>query len=165
METKFKIIETPDYILVVSDEDASNSYIYFTGTPTGIYKTGIKYKNYNNDEFYEDAITGMSDTYFAKISKKIIAHQPKGNAPELDLPLLSEIYKKMKLILPNTLNKLNKNNMNPTHKITIESAHEGNKITIEVPWDSNLEEWYDTFMVILKWLTFSNPEETIKLEE
>jgi hypothetical protein len=91
METKFKLIETEDYILAVSDEDASNSYIYFTGDPTGIFRTGIKYKNEAGDYFYQDAITGMSNTYLAKISKKIIGYQPKGNAPELDLPLLPDI--------------------------------------------------------------------------
>jgi hypothetical protein len=90
METKFKIIETEEYFLAVSDEDASNSYIYFTGDPTGIFKTGIKYKNGAGDYFYQDAITGMSDTYLTTISKKIIGYQPKGNAPELDLPLLPE---------------------------------------------------------------------------
>jgi hypothetical protein len=83
METKFKLIETEDYILAVSDEDASNSCIYFTGNPTGIFKTGIKYKNEAGDYFYQDAITGMSDTYLAKISKKIIGCLPKGNAPGL----------------------------------------------------------------------------------
>jgi hypothetical protein len=83
METKFKLIETEDYILAVSDEDASNSCIYFTGDPTGIFKTGIKYKNEAGDYFYQDAITGMSNTYLAKISKKIIGYQPKGNAPGL----------------------------------------------------------------------------------
>jgi hypothetical protein len=91
METKFKLIETEDYILAVSDEDASNSCIYFTGDPTGIFRTGIKYKNEAGDYFYQDAITGMSNTYLAKISKKIIGYQPKGNAPELDLPLLPDI--------------------------------------------------------------------------
>jgi hypothetical protein len=90
METKFKIIETEEYFLAVSDKDASNSYIYFTGDPTGIFKTGIKYKNGAGDYFYQDAITGMSDTYLTTISKKIIGYQPKGNAPELDLPLLPE---------------------------------------------------------------------------
>jgi hypothetical protein len=90
METKFKIIELSEYFLAVSDEDASNSYIYFTGDPTGIFRTGIKYKNEAGDYFYQDAITGMSDTYLAEISKKIIGYQPKGNAPELDLPLLPE---------------------------------------------------------------------------
>jgi hypothetical protein len=88
METKFKIVETEEYTLAVSDEDASNSYIYFTGDPTGIFKTGIKYKSGNGNYFYQDAITGMSDTYLTTISKKIIAYKPKGNAPELDLPLL-----------------------------------------------------------------------------
>jgi hypothetical protein len=91
METKFKIVETEEYTLAVSDEDASNSYIYFTGDPTGIFKTGIKYKSGNGNYFYQDAITGMSDTYLTTISKKIIAYKPKGNAPELDLPLLPEI--------------------------------------------------------------------------
>jgi hypothetical protein len=91
METKFKIIETEEYFLAVSDEDASNSCIYFTGNPTGIFKTGIKYKNEAGDYFYQDAITGMSDTYLTTISKKIIGYQPKGNAPELDLPLLPDI--------------------------------------------------------------------------
>jgi hypothetical protein len=91
METKFKIIETEEYTLAVSDEDASNSYIYFTGDPTGIFRTGIKYKNEAGDYFYQDAITGMSDTYLTTISKKIIAYQPKGNAPELDLPLLPDV--------------------------------------------------------------------------
>ena len=91
METKFKIVETEEYTLAVSDEDASNSYIYFTGDPTGIFKTGIKYKSGNGNYFYQDAITGMSDTYLTTISKKIIAYKPKGNAPELDLPLLPNI--------------------------------------------------------------------------
>ena len=88
METKFKIVETEDYFLAISDEDASNSYIYFTGNPNGIFRTGIKYKSGAGDYFYQDAITGMSNTYLAEISKKVIAYQPKGNAPELDLPLL-----------------------------------------------------------------------------
>jgi hypothetical protein len=88
METKFKIIETDEYFLAISDEDASNSYIYFTGDPNGIFRTGIKYKSGAGDYFYQDAITGMSNTYLAEISKKVIAYQPKGNAPELDLPLL-----------------------------------------------------------------------------
>jgi hypothetical protein len=91
MKNKFKLVETEDYLLAVSDEDASNSYIYFTGDPTGIFKTGIKYKSGNGNYFYQDAITGMSDTYLTTISKKIIAYQPKGDAPELDLPLLPQI--------------------------------------------------------------------------
>jgi hypothetical protein len=91
MKNKFKLVETEDYLLAVSDEDASNSYIYFTGNPTGIFKTGIKYKSGNGNYFYQDAITGMSDTYLTTISKKIIGYQPKGNAPELDLPLLPDV--------------------------------------------------------------------------
>jgi hypothetical protein len=83
METKFRIVETEEYFLAVSDEDASNSCIYFTGDPTGIFRTGIKYKNEAGDYFYQDAITGMSNTYLAEISKKIIGCLPKDNAPGL----------------------------------------------------------------------------------
>jgi hypothetical protein len=119
METKFKLVETEEYTLAVSDEDASNSYIYFTGDPTGIFKTGIKYKNEAGDYFYQDAITGMSDTYLTTISKKIIAYKPKGNAPELDLPLLPEIVVEDDVEkLAEISSELQEGTYTPQHKIT-----------------------------------------------
>jgi hypothetical protein len=117
METKFKIVETEDYFLAISDEDASNSYIYFTGDPTGIFRTGIKYKNEAGDYFYQDAITGMSDTYLAEISKKIIAYKPKGNAPELDLPLLPDVEDDVEN-LAEISSELQEGTYTPQHKVT-----------------------------------------------
>jgi hypothetical protein len=61
MVTKFKIVETSDYILAVS------------GNPDGLYNTSIQ----------------------ELINKGWVkAHQPKGNAPELDLPLLPKFLNK-----------------------------------------------------------------------
>jgi hypothetical protein len=74
MQTKFKIIETEDYYLALSDKKpvVANQFIYETDTES-INKTCSDYVPNNSD--------------FA-----IIAHLPKNNAPELDLPLLPEIY-------------------------------------------------------------------------
>jgi hypothetical protein len=63
METKFRIVETEEYTLAVSDE-----------IQTEIHKLG-------NGKYYKG-------WYHNGDWRKIIAYQPKGNAPELDLPLL-----------------------------------------------------------------------------
>jgi hypothetical protein len=73
METKLKIIETPDYILAVSDEDIEKWYLDDVGT----VRKGVTW----DKEYWS-----VREDY-----KKIIAYQPKGNAPELDLPLLPKI--------------------------------------------------------------------------
>jgi hypothetical protein len=78
MEKRFKIIETPDYYLAVSsDEEIKESdYLYFWNGQSGtIHK--LK-ENQSSDNMYGSGL-------------KIIAYQPKGNAPELDLPLLPEV--------------------------------------------------------------------------
>jgi hypothetical protein len=74
---RLEIIETPDYILAVSDEGKKieNCYLYNTITKN-IRKCFAIDKNrlvYNEFDFV------------------IIAYRPKGNAKELDLPLLPEI--------------------------------------------------------------------------
>jgi hypothetical protein len=73
MESKFKIIETPGYVLAVSDKHptVSNQLIYESDTNT-INTTGSAYT--------PNAIDFL-----------IAAYKPKGNAPELDLPLLPKI--------------------------------------------------------------------------
>jgi hypothetical protein len=76
METKFRIVETEDYILAVSDEER-----------------GVEEYNYN---FGLSKINKLTKTYPAhstewNFCKKIIAYQSKNNAPELDLPLLPEM--------------------------------------------------------------------------
>jgi hypothetical protein len=78
METKFKILETEKYTLAVSDKEVklSNDNIGFF-LRTHSISTNI------------DIIQNPSFTSKYKY-EKIIAYQPKGNAPELDLPLLPE---------------------------------------------------------------------------
>jgi hypothetical protein len=74
MKNKFKLVETEDYLLAVSD---------------GV-KAGDK------SVLMVEGFTPMILTHFEPVEegyegKKIIAYKPKGNAPELDLPLLPEI--------------------------------------------------------------------------
>jgi hypothetical protein len=68
MQTKFKIIETPDYILAVSDEETQTGY-YYNELDKALRKGNAQ------------------QSYHASV----IAYQPKGNAPELDLPLLPQM--------------------------------------------------------------------------
>jgi hypothetical protein len=79
MQTKFKIIETDAYILAVSDEEIKENDHALDLTED----IDLKY-----DVFIVDKATLK---FANQESKKIIAYQPKGNAPELDLPLLPEI--------------------------------------------------------------------------
>jgi hypothetical protein len=69
---KFEIVETPDYVLAVSDEKPTYPEHYYFSNSLG--------------DRVENAETKPSG-----IVKKIIGYQPKGNAPELDLPLLPEV--------------------------------------------------------------------------
>jgi hypothetical protein len=75
MKKQFKIIETEDYILAVSDEE-------ITGFENNIwvFKNG-RFWLWNN-------MMVLKSNYKPN---KVIACQPKGDAPELDLPLLPEI--------------------------------------------------------------------------
>jgi hypothetical protein len=86
MKNKLQLIETPDYILAVSDEEIKEGdYIFanqgvheVTDIKDGDYPYGTL--NYRGDKIYH-----------RKSWKKVVAYQPKGNAPELDLPLLPEM--------------------------------------------------------------------------
>jgi hypothetical protein len=90
MQTKFKIVETEEYYLAVSDEEIKeNNYFHLdmsnTSHPDEIHKMG-------NDKW---SITGginfSQPSSWTALCKKIVAHLPKNNVPELDLPLLPEI--------------------------------------------------------------------------
>ena len=74
MENKLKIIETDQYVLVVSDEE-------------------IKLKDwYVHNQSPKGLRVWQDNTQFIPMdAKKIIAYQPKNNAPELDLTLLPEM--------------------------------------------------------------------------
>jgi hypothetical protein len=72
---KLERIETPDYILAVSNEKLKDQELCLENgglgrIGVGIFQKGVRY---------------------SVQPKKIIAHQPKGNVKELDLPLLPEI--------------------------------------------------------------------------
>ena len=74
---KLQIIETPDYILAVSDEDIKEDDCNLTN---------------GEDVFdYTDVKNRYSLEYVNRYQQKITAYQPRGNAKELDLPLLPEI--------------------------------------------------------------------------
>jgi hypothetical protein len=77
METKFKIIETEEYFLAVSDEEVKK----------GNWVIFLDRKLLYNVEYNSQLFDYNNDTN----CKKIIAYQPKNNAPKLDLPLLPEM--------------------------------------------------------------------------
>ncbi len=72
MNTKFKIVETEEYYLAVSDEDINLGDYCYVNEDDSIYKSK---GNVPSNRFVS----------------KVIAYLPKNNAPELDLPLLPEI--------------------------------------------------------------------------
>jgi hypothetical protein len=77
MNNKFKIIETPNYILAVSDEEIKQGTYHVASDGWYIEKTSKEDLKVVNDK---------NNGYL-----KAIAYKPKNNAPELDLPLLPEI--------------------------------------------------------------------------
>jgi hypothetical protein len=98
---KLEIIETPDYVLAVSDKINVNDTVIDVETCT-IFKV------------VEQKLTGIirsnTDTFVEDACKKIIAYQPKGNAAELDLPLLPETVVEdevEKLFIPYYFEKFN----------------------------------------------------------
>jgi len=74
MENKLQIIETPDYILAVSDNKKNDLTYCFDGEKI------LDVKN----------IAKLAPFLYSSEYKKIIAYQPKGDAPKLDLPLLPD---------------------------------------------------------------------------
>jgi hypothetical protein len=88
METKFRIVETEEYTLAVSD---------------GV-KAGDK------SVLMVEGFTPMILTHFEPVEegyegKKIIAYKPKGNAPELDLPLLPYVEYEVEKLAKDLANK------------------------------------------------------------
>ena len=74
---KLKIVETPDYILAVSDEEIRKGNYMLSHSKT-VYQAG------------NSTLVNMTNIDGTKC-KKIIAYQPKGGAPKLYLPLLPEM--------------------------------------------------------------------------
>jgi hypothetical protein len=84
---KLEIIETADYILAVSDEEINKDELGIDGTIIGYFDLDEEGCPILKSSAHK---SGYSFS-LAPHSKKIIAYQPKGNALELDLPLLPEI--------------------------------------------------------------------------
>jgi len=70
---KLQIVETPDYILAVSDEEIKGDDYQLVPMISKIEKAT------------------KENIHLSYMCYKIIAYQPKGNAAELDLPLLPEL--------------------------------------------------------------------------
>jgi hypothetical protein len=95
METKFKLVETEEYTLAISDEEIKEGEICNYGkslflVESILHKSG-PFRHLNpkiniQGKFLPDMKIGKFDSMTPL--KKIIAYQPKGNAKELDLPLL-----------------------------------------------------------------------------
>jgi len=84
MQTKFRIIETKDYILAVSDEEIKD----------GDYVYQINFEKTNPQviqcvKTFQTKIANDKNGSYTKF--RIIAYQPKDNAPELNLPLLPDM--------------------------------------------------------------------------
>jgi hypothetical protein len=97
MKTRFKIIETEEYILSISNKQPIENYYYDT--------------NINNIRH-----TGGAEYAIDSSIKQIIAYQPKNNAPELDLPLLPllpEIFVEddVEKLAENSVKDINKSNV------------------------------------------------------
>jgi hypothetical protein len=86
MNNKFKIIETKDYTLAVSDGEIKEGDLCFL-KENHYVNGGVGKYNHQKASGWGIAYSPYGHNFF----KKIIAYQPKGNAPELDLPLLPEI--------------------------------------------------------------------------
>jgi hypothetical protein len=90
METKFRIVETEEYTLAVFnkiEEGINPKILHFDNKvdKNNIYKS---LEMFTENPMYLH-ISGIDDDF--RTIRKIIAYQPKGNAPELDLPLLPKV--------------------------------------------------------------------------
>jgi hypothetical protein len=95
---KLELVHTDNYMLLVSDEEIKEGEIYNYGKSLFLvekilHKSGpfrhLSPKMEIQGKFLPDMKIGKFDSMTPL--KKIIAYQPKGNAPELDLPLFPEI--------------------------------------------------------------------------
>jgi len=85
MQTKFRIVETEDYILAVSD-DKPKLNRYCT-SEKNIIDVG---KIHNPCTIFKPSTKKHLD--MLRSCNNIVAHKPKNNAPELTLPLLPENF-------------------------------------------------------------------------
>jgi len=88
MQTKFKIVETENYVLAVSDEEIKTNTYWIYICPIN----GLDYGDNNNPVVKNNLPKSWFDKLHDRANyKKVIGYISKNNAPELDLPLLPEI--------------------------------------------------------------------------
>jgi hypothetical protein len=86
MQTKFRIVETEDYILAVSNEgpETGDLFLHKTNRDCSIHLCIDRPAKQN-------VIGDDNVDYFLGNCKKIAGYKPKNNTPELDLPLLPDM--------------------------------------------------------------------------
>jgi hypothetical protein len=140
---KLQIIEIPEYYLAVSDEEIKE----------GDYRCNIQRGYLKKIE--EDP------TYFNKrndVYKKIIAYQPKGNSPELDLPLLP------KIVVEDDVERLvyGKSYKNPYRTERQEEFIEGYKTATKIYSEDDLRKAMSS---IIKWVVLKNPNDFVDVND
>jgi hypothetical protein len=92
MQTKFEIIETPDYILAVSDEDIKDGNYKYHLSREQLFKIHHFSQSNGSKTFIptDEFNLPLNVELLVIDCKDVIGHIPKGNAPELDLPLLTD---------------------------------------------------------------------------
>jgi hypothetical protein len=119
---KLKIIETADYVLTVSDEEIINaSYIY--NSALNIVEKNTEFNN------------GI-------LQSRIIAYQPKGNAKELDLPLLPEtvIEEDVEKLMYDAIQKARGNDFQTFYKLAAKNCYEVHKSATKVYSEEDLRK-------------------------
>jgi hypothetical protein len=133
MKNKFKIIETPDYILAVSDEAIEEgNYVYqvnFEKTNTQVIQC-IKP--------FQAKIANDKNGSFTKL--KIIAYKPKRNSPELDLPLLPEMVVEDNIEKFADINGYHESDLDKIYK---EGFRDGHKAATKVYSENDLKKAFN----------------------
>ena len=126
METKFKLVETEGYRLAVSDgERKVGNYALDLTEDMGL----------KHDVFKVDKATLK---FANQECKKIIGYQPKGNASELDLPLLPDVEDDVEK-LAEISSELQEGTYTPQHKITYKHGFiDGHKAASKVYSEEDL---------------------------
>jgi hypothetical protein len=148
METKFEIIETPEYYLAVSDEGIKRGDYFWKPDMNMVFKA--EYTPY-------------------KGCKKIIAYQPKNNVPELGLPLLPEMVvgDEVERLAENYINMLIKEGWDlliPQHTESfIQGMKMGIKSTTKIYSEEDLRKAIDMCIDLMrdKYTEFRTHKETI----
>jgi hypothetical protein len=180
METKFKIIETEDYILVVSDEKIKDNdivvAIYADVNNTNYYITQATKIVLGNVEHGKELLfTNAKDltgkvkstfTHEIRFCKKIIGHLPKNNKPELDLPLILDTNVEdevEKLAIECMKNTINQETGSDIHKLSVMLGFKkGYKTATKVYSEKDLRKAMSS---IVEWVVLKKPNDFVNIND